>query len=76
MKGILYLSLSLFPLDIFLQNVFCSFNKLLNLYEFNAYYNLDIIEFVVLHKEEGKNNLFLPTDHKLNHFHNYSKNII
>ena len=46
------------------------------LYEFNAYYNLDIIEFVVLHKEEGKNNLFLPTDHKLNHFHNYSKNII
>jgi hypothetical protein len=28
MKDILYLSLSLFPLDIFLQNVFCSFKRL------------------------------------------------
>jgi glycosyltransferase involved in cell wall biosynthesis len=57
--------------DIFL-NPFL-FKKL---YEFNIYYNLDIIEFIVLHQEEGKNNLFLPTDHKLNHFHNYTKKII
>jgi len=45
MKDILYLSLSLFPLDIFLQNVLCSFNKLLNLYEFNAYCLLSFIIF-------------------------------
>ena len=45
MKDILYLSLSLFPLDVFLQNVFCSFNKLLNLYEFNVYCLLSFIIF-------------------------------
>ena len=45
MKDILYLSLSLFPLDVFFQNVFCSFNKLLNLYEFNAYCLLSFIIF-------------------------------
>ena len=45
MKDILYLSLSLFPLDVFLQNVLCSFSKLLNLYEFNAYYLLSFIIF-------------------------------
>ena len=45
MKDILYLSLSLFPLDVFLQNVFCPFNKLLNLYEFNAYCVLSFIIF-------------------------------
>ena len=45
MKDILYLSLSLFPLDIFLQNVFCSFNKLLNLNEFNTYCLLSFIIF-------------------------------
>ncbi len=45
MKDILYLSLSLFPLDVFLQNVLCSFNKLLNLYEFNAYCLLSFIIF-------------------------------
>ena len=44
-KDILYLSLSLFPLDVFLQNVLCSFNKLLNLYEFNAYCVLSFIIF-------------------------------
>ncbi len=37
------------------------------LYEFNSEYNLDIIEFIVLHQEEGKNNLFFPNAHKLNH---------
>ena len=37
------------------------------LYEFNSEYNLDIIEFIVLYQEEGKNNLFFPNAHKLNH---------
>ena len=45
MKDILYLSLSLFPLDIFLQNIFGSFNKLLNLNEFNTYCLLSFIIF-------------------------------
>ena len=45
MKDILNLSLSLFPLDIFLQNVLGSFNKLLNLDEFNDYYLLSFIIF-------------------------------
>ncbi len=46
------------------------------LYEFNSEYNLDIIEFIVLHQEEGKNNLFFPNAHKLNHFHNFTEKII
>jgi glycosyltransferase involved in cell wall biosynthesis len=46
------------------------------LYEFNSEYNFDIIEFIVLHQEEGKNNLFMPNDHKLNHFHNFTEKII
>ena len=46
------------------------------LYEFNSEYNLDIIEFIVLHQEEGKNNLFFPNSHILNHFHNFTEKII
>lgn len=57
--------------DIFL-NPFL-FQKL---YEFNSDYNFDIIEFIVLHQEEGKNNLFMPIEHKLNHFHNFTEKIV
>ena len=58
--------------DDFFLNPFL-FQKL---YEFNSKSNFDIIEFIVLYQEEGKNNLILPLDHKLNHFHNFKeKNI-
>lgn len=46
------------------------------LYEFNSEYNLDIIEFIVLYQEEGKNNLFFPNVNILNHFHNFTEKII
>ena len=58
--------------DDFFVNPFL-FQKI---YEFNSEYNLDIIEFIVLYQEEGKKYLYLPNDHKLNHFHNFMEKII
>ena len=46
------------------------------IYYYNLEYNLDIIEFIVYYKNEGETNLYMPVDHKLNHFHNFSQKII
>ena len=46
------------------------------LFIYNQKFNLDIIEFLVYHQEEGKNNMIFPKAHSLNHFHNFDKNII
>jgi len=41
-------------------------------------YNLDIIEFLVVHKRENKNYIYYPKSNRLNHNHNhnYKNNII
>ena len=46
------------------------------LYNFNINYNLDIIEFSVLHQIEKRQNLYYPRNHILNHYHNFEKKII
>lgn len=46
------------------------------LFSYNKLYNLDIIEFLVFHKEESKKNVKFPRDQSLSHFHNYKKDII
>ena len=59
------------PDDMFLNpNLF---EKLFNI---NLKLNLDIIEFTVKYQEDGKNNIFKPESHELNHYHDYGKNII
>lgn len=66
-KYILFLD----PDDIILNQ-----NLLKYLYIYNSYYNLDIIEFLVYHKEENKNFIYYPKNNNLNHNHNYKNNII
>jgi len=51
-------------------------NLLENLYNYNSYYNLDIIEFLVYHKKEKKNDIYYPKSFKLNHNHKYKNKII
>lgn len=51
-------------------------NLFQKIYFFNLEYNLDIIEFLVYIEYEGKFKLFIPDDHRLSHYHNYSKKII
>ena len=46
------------------------------LYNYNLNNNLDIIEFGVFYEEEGKSKIFIPKEHFLSHFHNYSHKII
>ena len=46
------------------------------LYTYNKKYNLDIIEFLVYHQKEGKNNIIIPKRQHLNHYHNFKKQII
>ena len=46
------------------------------LYTYNKKYNLDIIEFLVYHQKEGKNNIIIPKKQHLNHYHNFKKQII
>lgn len=47
-----------------------------NLYNFNLNYNLDMIEFMVYHQNEGKKTIFLPNIHDLSHYHKYKNEII
>ena len=47
-----------------------------HLYNYSLKYNLDIIEFSVHYHEEGKNNIYIPHSHILNHYHKFKKNII
>ena len=51
-------------------------NLFQKIYDYNFRYNLDIIEFIVYHVEEGKHCIYIPKDHTLNHFHNFSEKII
>ena len=46
------------------------------LYNYNLKNNLDIIEFLVFHQEEGKKKFFFPNNHEYNHYHNFRKKII
>ena len=46
------------------------------IFDFNNIYNLDMIEFIVFYEEEGKNIIYIPEDHRLNHFHKFSGKII
>ena len=65
-KYILYLD----PDDMILNpNLF----KILFKFSFNYF---DIIEYTVCHYIENNNKFFCPKEHELNHYHNYSKNII
>ena len=46
------------------------------LYSYNLKYNLDMIEFSVYYKDEGKRKIYIPKSHMLNHYHNYNQQII
>ena len=46
------------------------------LYAYYIKYNIDIIEFLVYHQKEGRNNIIFPKDHTLSHFHNFQNKII
>lgn len=39
-------------------------------------YNLDIMEFLVYHKNEDQKNIIIPEKPWLNHFHNFNKDVI
>ena len=59
------------PDDMYLNE-----NLFLKLYNHNLKYNLDIIEFSVMHQIDSNNNIFIPKLHIANHYHNFGKNII
>lgn len=63
---------------LFLDSDDMIFNPFLfeNIYECYLKYNLDIIEFTVFRKLEEENKLYYSPLHELNHYHNYSNNII
>ena len=58
------------------DDLYISQNLFQSLYEHQINYNLDIIEFSVLHQIEGRRNIFLSKSHIKNHFHNFSKHIV
>ena len=64
-------SLIMDPDDMYLNE-----NLFQELYNYNLQYNLDIIEFSVMHQIDGYNNIFYPKLHIANHYHNFSKSII
>jgi glycosyltransferase involved in cell wall biosynthesis len=59
------------PDDMYLNE-----NLFQELYNYNKKYNLDIIEFSVMHQIEGNDNIFFPKLHIANHYHNFGKRII
>ena len=59
------------PDDMYLNE-----NLFQELYNYNQKYNLDIIEFSVMHQIEGNINIFYPKLHIANHYHNFRKSII
>ena len=59
------------PDDMYLNE-----NLFLELYNYNLKFNLDIIEFSVMHQIEGSDKIFLPRTHMANHYHNFGKSII
>jgi hypothetical protein len=46
------------------------------LYNYSTFYNLDIIEFLVYHKEENQNYIYYPKNTAFNHNHNFNNSII
>ena len=46
------------------------------LFKYYLKYNLDMIEFTVYHNEEREKKIFFPISHRLNHYHNFKKDII
>ena len=46
------------------------------LYNFNLKYNLDIIEYTVFYENQEKKKLYMPDNHKSNHYHHFEKEII
>ena len=59
------------PDDMYLNE-----NLFRELYNYNQKYNLDIIEFSVIHQIDGKSNIFFPKLHFANHYHNFDASII
>ena len=59
------------PDDLYLNE-----NLFQQLYNYNLYYNLDIIEFTVFQQFEGRRNIFYPRKHFESHYHNFSHSII
>ena len=46
------------------------------IYNYNLRLNLDMMEFMVYHKEEGKKKIFLHDFHVFNHYHDFNQQII
>ena len=59
------------PDDMFLNK-----DLLLELYNFNLKYNLDITEFTVYYKEEERRKIYYSEYHENNHYHGFEKSII
>ena len=59
------------PDDMYLNE-----NLLQNLFNYNAQYNFDIIEFTVYQQYDKFNRILIPDNHYETHFHGFSKNII
>ena len=59
------------PDDLFLNE-----NLFKELYNYNFKYNLDIIEFTVLQKIEGRRKILYPKKHFESHFHNFTDTLI
>ena len=59
------------PDDLFLNE-----NLFKELYNYNLKYNLDIIEFIVFQKIEGRRKIFFPQKHFESHFHNFTDTFI
>jgi len=51
-------------------------NLFKELYNYNLKYNLDIIEFIVFQKIEGRRKLLYPKNHFESHFHNFTDTFI
>ena len=59
------------PDDLYLNE-----NLFQQLYNYNLYHNLDIIEFTVFQQFEGRRRIFYPRKHFESHYHNFSYAII
>ena len=58
------------------DDMYLNINLFEELYNYNLRYNLDIIEFTVLHQIEGRKRIVYPKYNSQFHYHNFSKQII
>ena len=72
----IYNSKSEYTLIMDPDDMYLNENLFQELYNYNLKYNLDIIEFSVMHQIDGYNSIFYPKLHIANHYHNFSKSII